>query len=163
MCSVVNVLLNLWLSKSFGSAGNVFLLTCEEECIGGCGEVWCGCPGWRWGLWELWWGLCPCGWWWPLWPWPWLWWWWPWCWYAWGGAWRCWCGCMWWWVPCSCRDDIISIMWPMEFMLPLAMAPGWCESAAFSLCIDKMDTKHTVYESFKGDILCFLVLVCHRF
>lgn len=45
---------------------------------------------------------------------------------------------LWWWAAAaalgSCRDDIISIMWPMEFMLPLAMAPGWCDSAAFSLC-----------------------------
>lgn len=121
-------------------------LTCVEECIGGCGEVWCGCPPWRWGLWELWWWLCPCGWWCPPCPGPWLWWWWPWCWYACGGACRCWCGCecMWWWPPCSCRADIISIMWPMEFMLPLVMALGWCASAAFSLWVDKI--KRRFYE-----------------
>lgn len=145
MCTVVNVLLNSWPLSCLKASlpWECALLTCEAECIGGCGEVWCGCPGWRWGLWELWWGL----WWWcPPWPWPWVWWWWLWCWYACGGACKCWCGCecMWWWVPWSCRDDIISIIWPMEFMFPLAMAPGWCESAAFSLWVDKMETKLNV-------------------
>lgn len=35
MCSVVNVLLNLWLSKSFGSAGNVFCLHVKKSALEG--------------------------------------------------------------------------------------------------------------------------------
>lgn len=36
-------------------------------------------------------------------------------------------------------------MWPIEFMLPLGMAPGWWERAALSLCMNKTDTLHNIY------------------
>ncbi len=111
--------------------------TCKAaECMGWCGEVWCPCAGCRWGGWELW---CPwlCGWWWALCAW--LGWWWAWCGYPWGGPCMCWWGweCRWWWPAWSWRDGIISIIWPMEFMLPFAMPPGWWARAAFSLWVQK--------------------------